>query len=119
MTSQRSLTLTLAAVLLALLSLLSLALPLMAAPGGPPTFVVIGAVVAGALGLVAAVGLWLRQRWAAWLAIIVGVLNALGAAPGIAIAPNLGLRIGATATVVGLALLIVLVLLPSSRRAYA
>jgi uncharacterized membrane protein (DUF2068 family) len=118
MTAQRPLTLTLAVGVLTVLSLLSLALPLMAAPGGPPTVVVIGAVVAGALGLLAAVGLWLRRRWAAWLAVIVTALNALGVVPGIVVAPTLLLQIGAITAVVGELLFIVLVLLPSSRCAY-
>ncbi len=119
MNAQRPLPLTLAAVALVLLSLGNLALPLLAAPGGPPIAVVLLALVAGAIGFVAAVGLWLRQRWAAWLAIIVAALNALSAAPGIVVAPTLPLRVDAIAAVVGLALILALALLPSSRRAYA
>jgi uncharacterized membrane protein (DUF2068 family) len=104
---------------LAILSLNSLALPLLPAAGGPPTIVVLGAVVAGALGLVAAVGLWLRRRWATWLGVILSALNALGAVPGIVVAPTLLLQVSAVTAIVGAVLIVVLVLLPASRRAYA
>lgn len=88
----------LAIVLLVLLSLLNLA-PIPVGPDGVPAFVARLALVLGGLGLVAAVGLWLRQGWAKWLATLVLLVNALSAAPGLAFAPNLTLRMFATLTV--------------------
>jgi hypothetical protein len=46
------------------------------------------------------------------------VLNILSAAPGLAFAPNVVLRAAATVTVVGFAVVVLLVVLPNSRRAY-
>jgi hypothetical protein len=119
-TAHRSATLITAAVILAALSLLGLALPLLApATGGPPLVIVIAAVVLGIVGLAAAAGLWWGKHWAAWVAVIVSILNGLSAAPGLAAAPNPGLFISSVVVVVGSALIIVLALLPSSRRAYS
>jgi uncharacterized membrane protein (DUF2068 family) len=85
---------------------------------GVPAFVIYLGVVLGVAGLVAAAGLWMLKRWALWLTIVVSVLNILSAAPGLAFAPNAGLRVAATVTVVGFALVILLVVMPNSRRAY-
>jgi hypothetical protein len=113
----RPLPVTMAAVLMALFSLanlLSLVMPM----EGVPTFVVYLGVALGVAGLLAAAGLWMLKRWALWLTIVVCVLNILSAAPGMAFAPNALLRILATVGVVGPALVILLVVLPSSRSAY-
>jgi uncharacterized membrane protein (DUF2068 family) len=67
----------------------------------------------------ASVGLWVLKRWGVWLAVVVGALNLLSAAPGIPFGPNAALRVAATATVVVCALIVVLVVLPASRRAFA
>jgi hypothetical protein len=107
---------TVAAVLLVLLSLFNL-VPL--GIEGVPSLVVYGALVLGIVGLVAAAGLWLLKRWGVWLAVVVCALNLLSAAPGIPFAPDAALRVAATVTVVVSALVIVLVLLPASRRAFA
>lgn len=72
--------------------------------------VVLASVVLGALGLVAAVGLWRAKAWAAWLALAVSVLNALSTAPGITAAPNAGLAASAAGSVIGSVLVIALVL---------
>ena len=111
----RPLPVTVAAVLLALLSLFNL-VPLTVE--GMPAVVVYGALVLGIAGLVAAAGLWLLKRWAVWLAVAVCALNLLSAAPGIPFAPDAALRVAATATVLASALIIVLVVLPTSRRAF-
>lgn len=116
---QRTLTIALAAIVLAILSLLSLATPLLAEDGGLPPLIVAGAVVFGALGLVAVAGLWTRTAWGAWIAVIVSAFNGVSAAPGLAFAPSAMLRMSAIVTVAGSLLIIVLVLLPSSRRAYS
>ncbi len=107
-----------AAILLALFSVLNVLFPFFPIEGIPEAAVYIG-VVAGAIGLVGAAGLWLLRRWGIWITIIVSVLNILDAAPGIAFAPNAALQIAATVTVLGFALIIVLVVVPSSRRALA
>jgi uncharacterized membrane protein (DUF2068 family) len=109
---------TVAAVLLGILSLLNLAGPLFPSEG-VPAVVVYGGLVLGAVGLLAAAGLWLLKRWGVWLAVVVSALNLLSAAPGIAFAPNAALWVAATATVLLSALIIVLVLVPASRRAFA
>ena len=58
------------------------------------------------------------KRWSMWLAIVFCVLGILSAAPGLTEAPTAQLRILATVGVVRSALIILLVVLPSSRRAY-
>jgi hypothetical protein len=108
---------TIAAILLALLSAAGLFSPLLLV-GGPPAFVIYLSVVLGVAGLLAAAGLWMLKRWSLWLTIIVSVLNILSAAPGLAFAPTPTLRVLATIGVVGSALVVVLAVLPSSRRAY-
>ncbi len=108
--------LTIAALLLGLVSLLSLATPLLV---GPPLPVKVLAVVTGLIGLVAAYGLWNAKRWGMILAIILSALNALSAAPGLFVQPTLIATTGAGVTIVFSVLIIVLTVLPSSRQAYA
>ena len=116
----RPLPVTVAAVLLALFSALSVvSIFVPAFSEGVPAVVVYGGAVLGILGLVAAYGLWTLKRWSVWLTIILSVLNLLSAAPGIAFAPTTLLFVGALVTVVVSALIIVLVVLPTSRRAFA
>ncbi len=107
---------TVAAVLLALLSLPNLVFPLLPTEGIPAVVVYLG-VVLGVAGLVAAAGLWMLKKWGLWLTIVVSALNLLSAAPGITSAPNAGLQLAALVTVVVSALIIVLVVIPTSRRA--
>ena len=113
----RPLPVTVAAVLLALFSLLNLIFPLLPTEG-VPVFVVFLGVVLGVVGLIAAAGLWMLKRWAMWPTIIVSVVGILSAAPGLTAAPTALLRVLATVGVVGSALIILLVVLPNSRRAY-
>ena len=108
---------TVAAILLALLSLLNLASPLLPTEG-IPEFVVYLGVVLGVVGLISAAGLLMLRKWSIWLTVIVALLNLLSAAPGISAAPNAALQLAATLTVVVSPLLLVLVVLPSSRRAF-
>ena len=115
--SARPLPVTVAAVLLALFSLLNLVFPLLPTEGVPVPVVFLG-VALGLVGLLAAGGLWMLKRWAMWPAIVVSVLNLLAAAPGLSAAPSALLRVLATAGVVGSALIVLLVVLPESRRAY-
>jgi hypothetical protein len=118
-------TVTVAAVLLALSSVLfHLAFPLWAnaVPRGGesvPAIVVFLAVAVGVAGLVGAAGLWMLRKWGIWLAIGVCLLSILDTASGVAGAPNAALRVVAAVTLVVFALVIVLVVLPTSRRAFA
>ncbi len=115
--SARPLPVTVATILLGLFSLANLLTPFLPMEGVPAVVIYLG-VVLGVAGLVAAAGLWMLKRWALWLTIVVSVINILSAAPGLAFAPNAGLRVAATVTVVGFALVILLVVMPNSRRAY-
>ena len=116
----RPLPVTVAAFLMALISLLGLPGPLLPGSEGVPEVVLYSGIVLGIVGLVAAVGLWMLKKRSLWLTIVVSVLNILSAAPGVAFAPNAALQVAATVTVVVFALIIVLVVgLPSSRRALA
>jgi hypothetical protein len=108
--------LTAAALLLGMVSLLSVATPLLA---GPPLPVKVFAVMMGLIGLLAVYGLWKAKRWAMIVAIIVSALNALSAAPGLVVQPDLPSLIGAGVTVVLSVLIIILTVLPPARAAYA
>lgn len=119
MTPDRPPTIATAILLLLLVSLGNLALPIVARGGTPPGPVLIAAVVLGIAGLIAAAGLWLRRRWALPLTVIVSVLTGLAAAPGLLFAPSAALVASSAVTVVGVAAIVVLVVLPGSRRAYA
>ena len=111
-------TVTVAAVVLAVFSLVNLISPLLPSEG-IPEFVIYLGVVLGIAGLAAAAGLWMLRKWSMWLTIVVSVVNFLSAAPGLAFAPDAALQVAATITVVGSAIIIVLVVLPASRRALA
>jgi hypothetical protein len=117
-------TVTVAAVLLALSSVLfHLAFPLWAnaVPRGGesvPAIVAFLAVAVGVAGLVGAAGLWMLRKWGIWLAIGVCLLSILDTASGVAGAPNAALRVVAAVTLVVFALVMVLVVLPASRRAF-
>ena len=112
----RPLPVTIAAILLVLGSLVNFLAPLMLpAEAGSAVYIIVGL---GALGLVAASGLWMLKRWALWLTVVVAVLNILAAAPGLIFATELTGRVLATIGVVGFALVILLAMLPGSRRAY-
>ncbi len=115
----RPLPLTVAAIIQALFSLLSLPGPLLPGSEGVPAVVLYSGILLGVAGLVASAGLWMLKKWGLWLTIIVNVLGALSAAPGVFAAPNAALQAAATAGVLISALIIVLVVLPSSRRALA
>ena len=88
-------------------------------PEGPPMFIMVITLIIGVLGLVSAWGVWQGKRWGMISTIVLRVLDSLGSAPGIVFAPTVMLQI---LSVVGIALsvvVIVLLLLPTSRRIYA
>src|SRR5215210_1530930 len=109
----RPLPVTVAAILQALFSLLSLPGPLVPGSEGVPEVVLYGGIVLGVGGLVASAGLWMLKSWGLWLTIVVNVLGGLSAAPGVFAAPNGALQAAAIAFVVVSALVIVLVVLPT------
>jgi hypothetical protein len=115
----RPLPVTVAAVIQALFSLLSLPGPLLPGSEGVPAVVLYSGILLGVAGLVASAGLWMLNNWGLWLTIIVNVLGGLSAAPGVVAAPNAALQAAALVGVLISALIIVLVVLPSSRRALA
>ncbi len=115
----RPLPLTVAAIIQALFSLLSLPGPLLPGSEGVPAVVLYSGILLGVAGLVASAGLWMLKKWGLWLTIIVNVLGILSAAPGVAFGPNAALQAASAVGVVVSALIIVLVVLPSSRRAFA
>jgi hypothetical protein len=111
---------TVAAVLLVLLSLFNFPWPwLLLFPGAesPPAFVIYTGFVLGLVGLVVAVGLWIIKAWSYRATIVVCVLNILAGAPGIFLGPTVGIRVLSAVLEVMALLIIVLVVRPSSRRA--
>ena len=113
---------TVAAILLVLLSLFNFPwiyeLLFPGAEGPPPALLYSGYVV-GVVGLVAAVGLWMLKPWSYWTTIVVCALNFLLGAPGVVFAPGATLKALIAVTEVVAILIIVLVVLPDSRRALA
>src|SRR5829696_4343720 len=91
----RPLPVTVAAIAQALFSLLSLPGPLLPGSKGVPAVVLYSGIVLGVGGLVASAGLWMLKKWGLSLTIIVNVLGALSAAPGLVAAPNAALQASA------------------------
>jgi uncharacterized membrane protein (DUF2068 family) len=112
------LTVTIAAVLCAVNALVNI-VPFGAGGNDIPAFVIYASIALGAIGLVGAYGLWRVRRWGALLSGAVLVLSALLAAPGIVFAPTLVLHLLASVGVLVAVVVLTLILLPSSRRAYA
>jgi hypothetical protein len=109
---------TIATILLVLLSLFGFPWPWMLLfPGveNPPAFIY----YSGIVGLVVAPGLWMMKTWSFWATIVVCVLNLLVGVPGIVLGPNAGIQVTSAVLAVVTVLIIVLVVLPSSRRALA
>ena len=117
METTRPLSVTIAAVLLALASLVNVIIPLF--PTELPGFVVYSGAALGVAGLFAAAGLWRLKRWSVVLTIVVALLNILSAAPGLFIAPTTALFVSAIVGCALFALILALVVLPTSLRSYA
>src|SRR3954447_5295334 len=110
-------TVTIAAILLVLLSLFNFPWPYeLLFPGAeePPAFILYSGYVVGIVGLVAAVGLWMLKPWSLWLTIAVCVLNFLLGLPGLLFAPGATLKALIAVTEVVAILIIVLVVRPDS-----
>jgi hypothetical protein len=113
---------TVAAILLVLLSLFGFPWPWMLLfPGveDPPAFIYYSGIVLGIVGLLVVFGLWMLKTWSFWATIVVAVLNLLLGAPGIVLGPNAGIQVTSAVLAVVTVLIIVLVVLPSSRGAFA
>jgi hypothetical protein len=113
---------TIAAILLVLLSLFDFPWPYqLLLPGAqqPPAFLLYLGYVVGIVGLLIAVGLWTLKKWSFWATIVVCVLNFLLGAPGVLFAPGAALKALIAVGEVMAVVIIVLVVLPSSRRALA
>ena len=120
--SPRPLPVTVAAILLVLLSLFNFPWPYeLLFPGAeePPAALLYSGYIVGVVGLVAAVGLWMLKAWSYWTTIVVCALNFLLGAPGVVLAPGAALKALIAVTEVVAILIIVLVVLPDSRRALA
>ena len=118
----RPLPVTVAAILLVLLSLFDFPWPYeLLFPGveAPPAFLNYLGYVVGIVGIVAAVGLWMLKPWSYWTTIVVCALNFLLGAPGVIFAPGATLKALIAVTEVVAILIIVLVVRPDSRRALA
>jgi hypothetical protein len=76
----------------------------------PPYVVLLGGLITGVVGVVAAYGAWKQQRWGVILTILANLVNGLSAAPGVLFAPAPWLTAIATATVIVSILIIVLCL---------
>ena len=117
--AKRPMALVVAVVLLALLSLGNFPTPFLPGANQIPLFINIVGVVIGIIGLVAIFGLWQIKPWGMIVGISVSVLNALSSLPGIPFGPNMFFQISAAMYVVLSIVIIVLILLPSVRKAVA
>jgi uncharacterized membrane protein (DUF2068 family) len=121
--SLRPLPVTVAAILMALFSLMNFPGPWWyAIPGAmeeTPMFIIYSGIVLGIVGIVAAVGLWMLKKWSFWLTIIVCVINILLSVPAPAMVSSAGLLALIAVQTIGFVLVIVLVVLSTSRRAFA
>ncbi|MCB0156230.1 MAG: hypothetical protein KDF65_15645 [Anaerolineae bacterium] len=88
-------------------------------PEGPPMFIIVVTLIIGLLGLVSAWGLWQGQRWGMISTIALRVLDSLGSAPGIVFAPTLALQVLSGVSIALSIVVIVLLLMPASRRVFA
>ena len=82
-----------------------------------PMIVVYVSYVLGIAGIVAAVGLWMIKTWGLWLSIVVSVLNILLNGFGVFAVLSGALQAALAVGAIGFVLTLVLVVLPSSRRA--
>src|SRR5215218_3454128 len=114
-------TVTAAAILLALFSLMNFPGPWWyLVPGAAevtPMSVIYSGIVLGIVGIVAAVGLWMMKTWSLWLTIFVCVLNILLNASGLVMVLPGALKALIAIQTIGFILTLVLVVIPSSRRA--
>ena len=124
MNSQRPLPVTIAVVLHALLGLAAIVITIPEMTGGvspdegPPMFIVVTSLAVGILSLVSAWGAWQGKKWGQVLTIVLRAYDALSSAPGIIFAPTLALQILSGVGIVLSVVVIVLLLLPTTRRVF-
>ncbi len=119
MNTQRPLNVIIAAILLEVFSVLNLVSPLiLGASDEVPAFVGCLHVALGVAGLVASAGLRILKKWGVAMAIVVSVLNALSATPGVSFAPTADLFGSAVVGVAVFALIVVLVVLPGTLQVF-
>jgi uncharacterized membrane protein (DUF2068 family) len=120
--NSRPQTVTAAAILLALFSLMNFPGPWWyVVPGAmeeTPMFIIYSGIVLGIVGIVAVVGLWRLSTWGFWLTIVVCVINILLSVPAPVMVQSGGLLALIAVQTIGFVLVIVLVVLPTSRRAW-
>ena len=123
MSPRRALPVTVAAILMALFSLMNFPGPwwylVPGAVEATPMFVIYSGIVLGVVGLVAAVGLWMMKTWSLWLTIGVCVVNILLNASGLVMVLPGGLKVLIAVQTKGFVLTLVVVVLPATRRALA
>jgi hypothetical protein len=116
-------TVTAAAILMALFSVMNFPGPwwylVPGAVEATPMFVIYSGIVLGIVGIVAAVGLWMMKTWSLWLTIVVCVVNILLNVSGLVMVLPGGLKALIALQTIGFVLVIVLVVLPSSRNVLA
>jgi uncharacterized membrane protein (DUF2068 family) len=119
----RPLPVSVAAILMALFSLMNFPGPwwylVPGAVEATPMFVIYSGIVLGIVGIVTAVGLWMMKRWGFWLTIVISVVNILFNVLGLAMVPTVALQVAIAVQTIGFVLTIVVVVLPDSRRAFA
>ena len=121
MSPRRALPVTVAAILIALFSLMNFPGPwwylVPGAVEATPMIVIYSGILLGIVGLVAGVGLWMLKRWSFWLTIVVSVINILLNMFGLAMVPTVALQAAIVVQTAGFVLVLVLVVLPDTRRA--
>jgi hypothetical protein len=85
----------------------------------PPLPIIIFASVTGIVGLIAVLGLWSTKRWGWLLTVILAVFNVLGPISGIFLAPTVAGKAISVGLIVGYGLVLVLLTLPTTRKAFA
>ena len=120
MNTPRPVTVTLAIVLLILLSVFALITPFLPVDNKPLLIITVpGFLVEGIGGLIAVVGLWRLKWWGLWLARVIAALGILLSVPGLFLAPGAGGKVFAVGLIAAKALVLVLVTLPATRQAVA
>ena len=115
-------TVTAAAILMALFSVMNFPGPwwyLVPGAEETPMFIIYSGIVLCIVGIVATVGLWIMKTWGYWATIVVSVINILFNVPGLGMAPGAALKALIVVQTIGFILVVVLIVLPTSRRALA
>jgi hypothetical protein len=119
MNTRRPANVTTASALLLLLSLFNLSASFQPDAIKPPPPIIIFASVTGIVGLIAVVGLWNTKRWGWLVTVILAVFNTLGPISGIFLAPTVVGKAISVGLIVGYGLALILVTLPTTRKAFA